>query len=1126
MDKMTNKNTNRFAERYLPHITVIILLILSGCVGFISTYMISSKHAPDLLIGQIRRYGLAVGLSTGLLGYITKYLSTKYEDLNQSLETLLAKIEKGTPINPKIRKRLYATTIDQFKKWQSILVIPEEGTKREIAFFQEQVSDARVFLRIPVTASERYTSCRSDNGQYLLYFDMFELSQGEPEIKEVSELSALVRKKIEMLNEFAPSSEKLIRQFLKEATDNAKIWIWVKVPNYTITTIESFEKLLNELDAVFKNYIDKFKLVVEVYMAKHITKETGQINLLPEDLDHRCLTDSIFPAAHYACLRNIASKELDANRILGKPDLPKNANIPYPLLQKRQHSLVELIQSLKNTILVNGSAGAGKTELVELCVRETSKTSSSFFIYCNDPRLERILEKPDNYESKRHFLKLLLDNIEYEFPETISDSEKKIRFEAFRDCFFAKIFQFSHKMLLIIDDLDSNSALKDTIIEKNATLTKWGIRLIIISRSVLRIPRTENISSHEVKLWNKEEAIAILEDWKRSSAVTNETLLHYINDNENSTYLLRIIAIRGGDDKTFDQMMKDELIDVLEPIKRHIENASITPEQKLLEIKNLISNETRLENTLESARATLTSIKDTIENNNQIPIISITSKLAWYSKFNIDLSQNEDNNNPTVSKFNSGRIYPITIRKFIDLTPEQAEQFIKKCVEAKILNDGGKWSDNLVPDGCIASELRKELEVMQNTQVIPKLLEKLNETNSLSFFTSLLDVSLFARLLEICNSNPDTILMILSPNVIKSLSVQEEQLNDILKKLFIYSTQLQFNQKSKWISIVSQFYKKSEYLRELCKDRLLRKENVEEALSVIVRNTDLDTYFQDYVAYFSIEKLLSVALQHISSAGWVRVINALFDVKNPDDQKLQTAFEEWIRQMDCDMLTSIIAMVVGRLFANEDSFNKYALLAKNLLATLFEVQKEKYRTAPKQYDIQSVYLKTILGKYVEKLFDAVDGIQHQNAQENTPTPEHEMFCLLIKWYSYHFNKELVNLQVQLFAIYREADTRIVVPALKSSINMNIAGIRDTINKGFPVFRLAKSTELTKQRVQAKLPEFVSDGFPRDYNYSKEYVLDGGSALKKWTGKYPLETLTDRDRESVAWRAVFILPSEP
>jgi hypothetical protein len=216
----------------------------------------------------------------------------------------------------------------------------------------------------------------------------------------------------------------------------------------------------------------------------------------------------------YAVDRNIASERLTAQRIYGVPNLPI-LQIPVALMQERLIKINKEINADWKLIKVNGGAGAGKTELVSLFVADCSKQTKDFFLYCNQSEIYQALESPDSYKSSKLLMGILADFIVD--PQTkidISGSNHDYLDSSMtphKDALLNRLERKFGNIVMIIDDLESNGELADVLAVHHNLLMEWGIKMILVSRSV--IPGIKEGLTINLPLWNRREATAILSDW-------------------------------------------------------------------------------------------------------------------------------------------------------------------------------------------------------------------------------------------------------------------------------------------------------------------------------------------------------------------------------------------------------------------------------------------------------------------------------------------------------------------------------------------------------------------------------------------------------------------------------------
>jgi hypothetical protein len=1081
----------QFFVHYGSQLIIIVFLVAAGAIGFLAQYWL--KIANINISEKTRNmYAIFVGIGTGLLGYLANLLVSRQKDVNLSTSEILEKLSKNLAVNPMHKRKLVALAKESLHAWRQLLTVPNAGSKLSDEFFMDSTPNKRKFVRINLDSAILESRCPSLDAQPILFFNTYVISDGMLSLNAPTDLATVLNKQIALLNVKVPQSTALF-QILSHDRLEKNIRIWVKVPNYTISSINQIDDVLNTISGVFKNIFNEFQLTVELYVANDINREKAEAAIAPTD--KIILEENYLPAYLYTVNRNIFFEQLAQQRIFGKPELPI-LQIPVSLMESRLHQMQREAGEKWNSIVISGNPGTGKTELVNLFIQEYARKSNDYLVYCNRTEIYQVLENPGTYQSPSIFLNQMADFMaSQDSINNFSNANRTLQnqLSPYKDALLNRLNKGFNKIVLVIDDLESNSELKDILIKKHDELIEWSIKLILISRS--EMPAINASFKMNLPLWTQQEAISILAEWNPGIDINDISLQRYISENENSSYLLRIIARRNEHNKSVDAMLQEELEDILDPLKRFYTTIKSSPEALLLELKSQIQRE-----------AAHSKLLDLINAQASIDIIDLMSKIAWYTKFNINVIGNEQSE----QKYKSGLIKPSVITKFARLTDDQAGAYIEMCIKLRIMS-GAKnaaiWVDHLVPDGSIALKLKHDIVGNVNRNIQEQLIRTLDESQSLSFLTALTDIPLFDALLELHSTF--SLGKLLTAQVSRYLTQDPRTFSSIASSIFDFTEKLPETEQEKWLPIIGALYPNSLFIQQHCHESIVSNQHRAYYLSILFDQLKLDDVFQRYYGVVGSNELAVLALKYGKREDWVGIVNLLLLAYSSDANSLLNEWKIFISRNEPSTLPYLIEMILERLFPDGNPSPDFSQIGSNLINEIFEALAEVYKIKPKLYNMLSGPIIKVLDKKVRSLMNLYPAFSKE-------------FNIMVKWLAFHHNRELTNLSA-IYQLKKIGSEHFAIPDICQSIKNNFAAIRDNIcNNGFPRFKLPTTTDLLPNK--AMVNELVADGFPSDFDYSPNYKL-APHAWKKASNNGTVQTLTEAERKNnylLHWRAIFKL----
>ncbi|HEY5748648.1 MAG TPA: hypothetical protein VIU12_21405 [Chryseolinea sp.] len=1082
-----------FFVYYGTEAIIIVFLVASGAIGFLAQFWLKKENLN--ISNETRNiYAAIVGIGTGMLGYLANLLVSRQKDANTSTSEILEKVAKNLAVSPMHKRKLVALAKDALNSWRTLLAVPKGGDKFSNEFFSDGTSNKRKFARINLDSLILETRCPSIDTLPILFFNTYEISGGIPNFVAPTEIAATLSQQIALLNVRVPQSTALF-QILSHDKLEKNIRIWVKVPNYTICTVSQIDDVLNAISSVFRNIFSEFQLTVELYAAKDIRRENTEVSIDPGD--KIIPEENQLPAALYTLNRNIFFERLSHQRIFGNLELPI-LQIPFSLMQSRLQDVRRETSGTWNSIVISGSPGTGKTELVYLFVQEYAPTSNDYFIFCNSTEIYRLLENPKTYHSQSIFFssisEFMADHDSVNNPGAANQTLNDHR-SAYKDALLNRLNKGFNKIVLVVDDLESNNEVKGFLTQKHDLLIGWGVKLILISRS--KMPDIKVTSTMNLSLWTRPEANSILAEWNRNIDLNDISLQRYISESENSSYLLRIIARRNEPNKSVDEMLREELEDILDPLKRYYGRIKSSPEALLLELKSRIQQE--------ADHSTLLAV---MEEQANIDIIDLMSKIAWYTKFNTSLIGHEKDE----QKYRSGLIKPSVVTKFAKLTDDQAESFIEICIKLRIMSgtkEAAIWIDHLVPDGAIALKLKKDIVANIDRNIHEQQILTLDKSQSLGFLTALIDIPLFDALLELHSTF--SLKKLLTARVSRYLTHNPETFNPIATSIFNFTENLQEQQQEEWLPIIGALYPNSRFIQQHCHESIVSNRNTDYYLSILLDQLNLDDVSQRYLEVVGTTKMAGAALKYGKKKDWVEIVNlVLYEyVSNPNS--LPAEWKIFISRTELSSLAQLMDLILERCFPHPTSPSDFSKLDLQLISEIFERLKKVYSEphGKERYDTLSGPIIQAVGKKLKFLIDHYENFTQE-------------FNILVKWLLYHHHRDLTNLDADYQLKKIGSDHYAIPNTCQPSMN-NFAAIRDNIRQGFPRFKLPRAIDLSPD---IKLPnELISDGFPPDYDYSSSRALLPYAWKKIRDDRRTVVSLTETERKNeylLHWRAIFKL----
>jgi hypothetical protein len=543
-------------------------------------------------------------------------------------------------------------------------------------------------------------------------------------------------------------------------------------------------------------------------------------------------------------------------------------------------------------------------------------------------------------------------------------------------------------------------------------------------------------------------------------------------------------------------MLEEELGDILAPLKKYFISIKSSPEVLLLELRSR----------LEAGNSTQDILK-LFESQSKIRVMTLVAKIAWYSKFNINVLQNEEDEERKRS-YKSVLIKPSLIQKFSALTDEQATYFIDICIESGIMRGSNKsayWIDNLVPDGAIALELKRDIIDKKNRDILPTLIDKLDKSESLNLMIAIMDIPLFDAMLEFPNATE--IRKLLTPQVAKLLAEQPTIFNEVASSVFAHILELNESEQEQWIPIITLLYPHSIFIQDHCKKAIESSTNYAIYLAITFNCEGANKVFYAYSGIVEQHELLRAALKYGNPEEWVLLLNLIFVEYGPYDELLGTAWRCLLAKIEPKILPNLLQMIFERLFPDYIPTPEYTTLGASLSADILSTLVDLYRRTPQVYETCSPLIKGLLSRKLRSLVS-------NNISDGSD------LSFTVRWFAYHHNRYLVNLTAT-FSIQRRGQIKFAVPSLANG-NNNIDGIRSKIREGYHEFELLKSGD--RKPGEEIRNEVVGDGFPPGYDYSPGYPLFGYAWQKIGANGKP-EVIAEVERKNgvFPWRAVFKLP---
>jgi hypothetical protein len=1081
----------KYFAHYGTQVIIILFLVVAGAISFLAQFWLKKENLN--ITDKTRNiYAILVGVGTGFLGYFANFLISRQKDVNMSTSEILDKVSKNLAVNPMHRRKLVEVAKESLDAWRQLLAVPDAGRKLSDEFFMDNKTSKRKFVRINLDSTVLETRCPSTGTEPILFFNTYEISDGVLSIDSRTEIATFLNQQIEQLNLKVPQSGALFKILSHDKLEK-NIRIWVKVPNYTISNTNQIDDVLNTISGVFKNIFIEFQLTVELYVASDINREKVEVAI--DSTDKIILEENQLKAYLYTVNRNIFFESLAHQSVYGKPELPV-LQIPSLLMQSRLDQIRRGAGDKWNSIVISGNPGAGKTEIVHLFIQEYAPKASDYFIYCNRTEIYQVLENPNSYQSQPIFLSYMADFMTSQNDDIDYLDNANLMMEnqpsPYKDALLNRLNKGFNKIVLIVDDLESNSELKDILTRKHDLLISWEIKLILISRS--EMPTVNASCKIKLPLWTQQEAILILSEWNSGIDINDISLQRYISENENSSYLLRIIARRNEPNKSVDSMLKEELEDILEPLKRFYTTIRSSPEALLIELRNRILRETAHSELL-----------DLIASQASVDIIDLISKIAWYTKFNINIIGNEEGE----KKYKSGLIKPSVITNFASLTDDQAGAFIEICIRLKIMSgtkEAAIWVDHLIPDGSIALRLKKDIVGNINRSIQEQLVRTLDKSQSLSFLIALFDIPLFDALLE--SNSTFSLRKLLTAQVSRYLTQYTETFNSIASSIFNFTENLSKSQHEQWLPIIGALYPNSPYIQQRCHESVTLNHYRGYYLSILFDQLKLDDMFQQYYNIVGSAELALMALKYGKPEDWVGIVNLLLHEYNSYSGSLLDEWKIFISRIEPSTLPHLVEMILERLIPDGNPSVEFSEIGAKLIEEIFLALSEVYRKKPNLYITLSNPIIKVVANKVRSLIKLDPNYK-------------EEFNIMVKWLAFHHNRELTILSAK-YQLKKIGKEYFAIPDNCQSIRNNIAAIRDNIYEGFPFFKLPTTTELLPMIPFAN--ELVADGFPYDYDYSQTYKL-ARHAWKKTTNNGTIQPLTEAERNNtyvLNWRAIFKL----
>lgn len=1085
---------NRFKTFFIlygTHVLLIVFLVAAGAIGFLGQFWLKKEFINGISKSTLNFYAILVGIGTGLFGYLANLLVSRQKEFNLSKFEILDRIQKGFPVAPVHRRKVEELGRESLNIWRQILAVPDEGNKLSDVFFVDRPRLGRQFVSMELGAELFHTSCPKVEEEVILFFNTYQISPGVIDIESVENIEKILSDKLTLLEGNAPQSIALFR-VLSHVKFGSDIRIWVKIPNYTISSIHQIDELLNSISGIFRKIFNEFQLTLELYVADDIA--TGKAVAIIES-NKRVIQDSNrLRAYNYTVQRNIAYKLLAERHVFGVADLPM-LQIPLSVMNIRLRTLREMAAGDWKSIVVNGSPGSGKTEVVHVFIEEYSQRSNDYFVYCNRTEIHQILQGTDVYQSIDNFLLSLAKFMTELDAATYLPGAKLMsayNLSAYEDALLDRLRRGLNSVVLIVDDLESYGGLKDTLIQRHDLLNSWGVKLILICRSeILSLKSDFKIS---LPLWSQREAVSILAEWNSNIDIHDISLQQYISESENSTYLLRIIARRNEFNKSVDVMLREELEDILDPLKRYCTSVTSSAEAQLLEIRNKIQS-----------NASNVDILEMMDSHIAIDIIDLMSKIAWYTKFNIDTLERENGG----QMLRSGLIKPTVITRFVRLTTEQASDFIDICIRLRVMSGSPSaaiWVDHLVPDGSIAMRLKQDIIGNSNNNIWEQLIRTLDKSKSLSFLTALMDIPLFDALLEA--QNTFGIRKLLTAQVSKFLTQHSRTFDAIASSCLQFTEGLSEAQQEEWIPIVGSLYLNSSYIQQYCHEAITLKRKSGYYLSILFNQLKFYDVWQRYYEIVGSTELAVMALKYAKTEDWVGIVNLLLLEYTSYKDSLLSEWKMFLSRCEVSILPSLIEMILERVFPNDRPSADFGLVGAKLIKEIFEALAEQYQTKPRLYNDLAASLIGILNKKVQALIKIHPSFQAE-------------FDIMVKWLSFYYNRDLTNL-LAVYRLKKIGDVYYAIPDRCQVLRNNFAAIRNNIFNGFPRFRLPRVADLSPETPLSN--ELVADGFPPDYDYAPQYAL-ALYAWKKHVRDGATQSLTENERQNnylLYWRAIVSL----
>jgi len=607
-----------------------------------------------------------------------------------------------------------------------------------------------------------------------------------------------------------------------EARESTRLKIWVNAYKFTWHSFHEAVSAANVLQQRLNEKYPFLDLVLEITVSEDIygdfknNHDTDYWSKFGDFHGDGTATSTANPdpppAVEYALART------HAFRLLQKGDAPdastedRTQSLPAQLLKERRDSLLSAIDGVPWTaIYMYGPPGVGKTKLAINFGEHLRKTEQAVTLMLSHN------DFPSNFTSEDRDVDALLaslitSRLESRLP---NDGSKH---SAHQDIARRVIAEYSHKIVLLIDEVDHLQKLRDEaeFLLRSDSVTNKGIRFVIVSRGLFKQKESlgEHERLHEIYTFDRDEAKLILRNWVpevQESTVTQIMEYDWIARMDRiSLYMLRLIAASLDTQNTLStldlpsgRLLQFAIEKITKPLEEVLRGET-RPDPALSFLE-------RAQELLPNHAATIDELRALLSEPAKVDAISLLGNLAWHSKY----TEREAISVSSLTKWSEGMI------------PDEktARSFIERGTKVGLFLSGfgtaAVWNDQFVADGCAAIKIQRET----NTSVIAEMAMTLERQNAAEILGLAPDYDAFRRIVEACLERQAPVKVldgILSRAAVARLVQAQELFDFVNQRLLDLAMQKTGRERYQLCRLLARLAQDNEPLRDGLLDHLQR----------------------------------------------------------------------------------------------------------------------------------------------------------------------------------------------------------------------------------------------------------------------------------------------------------------